>query len=354
MANSENTHAVSENALANQQVKVSRLYGGSSGDAYTLMSGDYVKTIEFGIGGFFKLQSIAVEFNNLKVAHVGGGGDTPPPVSRVKIDLEHDSISKLYVKEVTGGRFGSGKGVEGVYLETVHGGAYSTLGDADSPLTRPTAWIAVTTPQGDTLTNIVLVGVAGRAGMGIDALSFYYKGDVLMSHGVTHVVYGEFIVGLPTPLNVAGAMVSNQTDQAQQMSISFSDSVSSSYTFSTTVTETAGLETTVEAGIPFVANGEVTVSASVSLSVTLGVSKSITDTFTYLANVNVGAGESLKANAIATTYTIEAPYTAKFSEVWVHAGAVTKDIEGRIRGVSAYEVDVSYDRRAPEAVKRAA
>jgi len=339
MPDNGEVNSVNENALANQPISRSKTYGGTAGNAYTAMSGSAISSLTFIKGTYYTLQGVTVVFDNGSSITIGS---TSNPVSTTTVDLTRNTVSKLYVNLQSASGFGSGVGIGGIYLETVHGETYTSL-PGSTPINQPKSWTpVVTSTDNDPISNAVLVGITGTSGTAIDSMAFYFKNDMLMSHGMTNLVYGTFDTSPSTPMNVATATLSNQTGQTQQMSISFSESVASSYTFSTTAGATAGLSTTVEAGLPFVAKGQVEVSATFSFSATMGVAKTVTKTFTYNANVNVGPGETIQASAIASTYTLSGSYTAFFSEVWVHAGAVTKSVTGTINGVSAYDVSVSY------------
>lgn len=336
-----------EDSLANQPIQQTKQYGGSGGSAFTAMAGRYVKSIAFYTGsnstGYY-LQGMLITYDNGETVALGTTTSGTP----VTLDLQSDSVARLYVYVVTNSSVFGGSGNQGigaVYAETVHGQKFCSLPSsygANTPLINPKAWTLVTTTSNQPCANMVLVGMTGLSGSDIDAVSFYFKSDKLMSHGMTDVNYSNLQSTPETPINVATATASNQTNLQQQMSIAFQESVSSSYTFSTTAGVTAGVSTTVEAGLPFVAKGEIQVSATMSFEVTVGVAKTFSKAFSYSAVVAVEAGQTVQANAVASSYQISGQYSAVMAEVWAHAGAVTKNITGTISGLPAYGVTVGY------------
>lgn len=325
-----------ENAFATQAIQLSKLYGTSSGNAYTMMAGDYVTALTiYGAYLGYTMGGIGVTFSNGATALIGTATS-----SSIVVDLSQDTISKMSVSIQQSSSFGGGSGIGGIYIETVRGHVYNNLGT--NPNSNPKGWLPVLAANGEPAANIVLVGLTGKAGQAVDSVSFYFKNDVLMAHGMTGVNYSNLASSPKTPMNVATATLDNRTAEEQTMSVSFSRSVASTYTFSTTAGVSAGVSTTVEAGVPFVAGGSVEVSATMTFEATMGVAKTLTDTFQYNASISVPTNTTIIANALATTYSISGGYSAQFSEVWVHAGAVTKSVSGTISGLTAYDVNVSY------------
>jgi hypothetical protein len=329
---------VTLNDFSTQPVKQSRTYGTSTGgSAFSALSGNYVSRLTFYSNSTYVLIGMVLTYDNGVSITVGSASSG----SSVSIDLSQDSVSKFYVQTTSAG-FSSGVGVSCVYLATIGGHTLCTNPNS-SPTSNPTSWtLVLDSATSQPLENAVLVGVGGRSGSQFDQMQFFYKDDTLINYGMYDVVYGSFSLSDTQEISVATASVSNQTTQTQQMSISFSEAIGSTYTFSTTAGVSAGVKTTVNAGIPFVVNGQVEVSATVSLNITVGVSVTVTDTFSYQAVLAVAGGQTVQASATASSSSLSASYTAKFSQVWMHAGAVTKEVTGSLRGIPVYDVVVSY------------
>lgn len=329
-----------EDALATASLRATKILGGTSGGSRSAVTGAYITQIEcFSATGPYPMGGLRFSFNNGQAISIG----TTSGSAATTINLENDTVTTLSLQVVSSTAYGSGSGIGGIYVETLRRPPQHYSNDSSTPLTSPNAWSIVTdSATGTPIRHAVLVGYFGTSGSAVDSAGFYFKDDVLISQGMTDVVYNSWQMNPAAPMNVASATVSNQTPTTQTMSISFSESVASTYTFSTTAGVTAGVKTTIEAGIPFVAKGEVEVSATVSLNITLGVATTINDTFNYSANLTVPASGSVTATATADSYALTGGYSATFAEVWAHAGPVTRQVTGTISGVTAYNVTVTY------------
>ena len=222
MADTQSKDKNMETSFANQDIQQTNTYGGTGGVSYVTSSGNYITSLQCNSNGTW-LNQITVTYDNGSsvVLGIAGGSSTT-------LDLTNDSIARLYVSVISNSTaFASGTGVAGIYVETMRGTKYCTL-TSSTPLTNPKAWALVSSGSpAQTCQNIVLTGIAGKSGNSIDAISFYFKNDMLMSQGMTDLAYSQWVVNLPVPFNVASAVVSNQTDSAQTMSINFQESTSS-------------------------------------------------------------------------------------------------------------------------------
>ncbi len=349
----ETWDAGQEDAFINQEILQTTALGGSGGGTFANI-GTVIQYMTFysnqhssGDSSIY-LQGLGIGYDNNTSVNLGStnnNGYASP--SAVTLDLTQDSIARFYMAQMSDSNDfgGNGTGIAGVYIETVRGTIFISSNKLKTPFQNPTGWTLVTdNDSGQPVANIVPVGISGRSGAAIDQLAFYYKQDRLLNQAITDVSYNEsaWQVSSPSTLNVATATVSNQTGQTQQMSISFQESVASSYTFSATAGITVGASADIQCGFPFIVGGKVTVSTEISFSVTLGYAKTVSEAFSYTANVDVAPGTSVKASAQASSYTISGSFSAKLSQLWAHAGAVTKSINGSISGISAYDVTVSY------------
>ena len=168
-----------------------------------------------------------------------------------------------------------------------------------------------------------------------------------MTRIVENIQYNEVVASPSKAINVASATVNNQTNEKQEMSITFSKSVGSSYTWGvdTGLSLTVGASVTLKGGVPLMVEGETTASASTTASivVTMGVEHNTSETFSYTAIVSVPAKSMITANAVASSKTISGKYIgAKYTECWAHAGLFSRSISGTIDGLTAHDVIVSY------------
>lgn len=334
-----------QNQFANQKIRKTNVVGTSpGGDAKNVQTGNFVTEMlvyEGATGSTNNaLPYLKFTFDDGTVTTLGvpsGGLNTKT------INLGYDTVMRMALL-VGGSDNDLPGGVVGIYVEMLKAGTYSWAPNGSSPLTDG-GWTYIIDNQntdGDVLRNFVITGIDAHSGTNVDKLGFYYKTDQMVQQGITDLAFNAPSLGTVSSANVATATVSNTTSETQRAMISFSESVSSSYTFSTTAGVSMGIKTTVQAGMPFVANGEVEYSATASLDITMGASKSVSRTFNYRAFVDVDPQKQVTATAMATETPLSMTYSAKLSEVWVHAGAVTRRVTGNLNAVSAYDVVVNY------------
>jgi hypothetical protein len=325
-----------EKNLINQRIQSSVRVGGQGALPMTC-SGNYVSSLTaYSLKNEGSLVGISLLFDNGTVAMLGS------PDANCKsntLDLSSDSIAKIYVW--------INSTVDGLYIETTKGNTYFSFGGdgngSTTPFNTPEKWALVTADSGDPLQNVVLVGMGYSQDSGI---AFLYKNDALMTRIIEDMEYSNLTTSPSTPINVASATVHNQTDQTQEMSVSFEKSVSSSYTRGVEAggSVTLGVSATFKVKIPIFAEADTTASASatVSFSASFGVEHTTSEAFSYTAMVSVPSNSKVTAKATAASYSINGRYTAKFIECWAHAGLVTKVINGTIDGLAAYSVTVDY------------
>ena len=329
------------NEFLNQPIQTSLSYGGTGGGSFACSFGNYITEIKAFTASGYDLAGLHITFDSGDVFHIGSG-----QTELSNVYLDSDSISRMYVQVLQDSNKWGGNhlGIDNIYFETVHGVQYASTPRVTPLDGHSTGWTLVTDTDGTTpCENMVLVGLSGRAGSGIDALSFMYKEDILKSRSMDDFNYSNLSQTASQPINVATATVHNQTDEEQEMSLSFERSVSSSYTWTVATGVTVGASAKFKTGVPFIAKGEVTVSAEVSFTATLGETHTTSDAFSYAAVVKVPGNSGVVANAVASSSNISGSYTARYLENWSHAGLVTDSISGNISGLTAYNVTVDYD-----------
>lgn len=330
------------NTFINQDTKCSKLYGNSESIVFNQSLGNYVATVKTYKSSSYNLSGISLEFDNGEVTKIGDITSSETG----SLDLKNDSIARIYVQVVHDAKLfgGNNKGIKTLYIETVKGVKFTSSASGHTPANNNSGWQLMSNVDTNTVCqNAVLLGIAGRAGKGIDSLSIWYKDDVLISRSVDRFTYTDLAQAVATPINVATATVHNGTSEEQDMSISFEKSVSSSYTWGVDEGLKLGASATFKTGVPYVAKEELTVSAELSFNTSFGATHTVDDTFSYTATVNVPANSSIIVNAVASSYTIAGTYSAVYVEQWAHAGLSTKNISGTIQGLTAYNVVVDYE-----------
>ncbi|KAK0491885.1 hemolytic lectin LSLc [Armillaria luteobubalina] len=136
-----------------------------------------------------------------------------------------------------------------------------------------------------------------------------------------------------TPRVLANQTLKNNTDYEQEMSFSFSESVTqtSKFEYSTGFTITVGMEFSV--GIPLVAEGKISTSVSQSNVWTFGTEDSFSKTYT--ANFPVRAGPHTTVRGVSSVQqgTLEVPYTLHLVS---KSAGVSVETKGIWRGVSSW------------------
>ncbi|KAK0209867.1 hypothetical protein IW262DRAFT_497764 [Armillaria fumosa] len=147
-----------------------------------------------------------------------------------------------------------------------------------------------------------------------------------------------------TPRVLANQTLRNNTNYEQEMSFSFSESVTqtSKFEYSTGFTIQVGMEFSV--GIPLVAEGKISVSVSHSNVWTFGTEDSFSKTYT--ANFPVKAGPHTTVRGVSSVQqgTLEVPYTLHLVS---KSAGVRVETKGIWRGVSSWALH--HDIRVEEA-----
>lgn len=356
---SSQTIAPLQDPVETQSVKKSIGYG-SDKKNQTAMSGEWLHKVRFynkkSSHGKMTLIGMDMTFGSLEEKDNGqpklstvtlgtkddheSGGKSPT------LTLGRDSISVMYVLYD-----GHNNGViYAIHLETVSGQTFDSNSDYKYKDTSDKRWHLVEDNRGEEpLKNWVWLGCeAGHNDTGISYIRFLYKNDVRISQVVTNVEYSDAETGAGDPSEIATASVSNHTSETQEMELTLTESISASVNFGFSISTMLGLEVGFEAGIPFVEQGEVKVTAQVTTSISAGGSVTAGRTYAYNAKVTVPPMTGINATANAQRQNISGSFTADLIDRWVHAGRITRPVSGTFNGVSAYEVKVSYQEFAWE------
>ena len=115
-----------------------------------------------------------------------------------------------------------------------------------------------------------------------------------------------------------------------------SKSMTTTHSFSHSHQFTIGAETTFTTGIPFVASGEIKLSASYSGGFSLTKENSKTITYEATSNVNIPPGDAITKIAVITCANLNVPWTAKIVS---KLGSV-HTIGGMWNGVDMYNLRI--------------
>ena len=115
----------------------------------------------------------------------------------------------------------------------------------------------------------------------------------------------------PTAISSVATVIRNDSAAEQKQTFTHSETVTQSFSWSTTETLQVGASITVKAGIPKVAEVEGTVSTELSLSTTQGATKTAEKTFGVQLELTVPPYTTLSAQQIVMRQTYDIPWTAE-------------------------------------------
>ncbi|XP_047949406.1 natterin-2-like [Salvia hispanica] len=116
-------------------------------------------------------------------------------------------------------------------------------------------------------------------------------------------IYGE------TPYAAGTTTASNFSNQDAEVGVQITYEESSSYTFSRSLSLTAGVTTTISAGVPLVAGGSIEISYQVNAAFEWGESRTRTKTVTATGTIPVPARSVASVRYVATMGTCDVPYS---------------------------------------------
>ena len=150
-----------------------------------------------------------------------------------------------------------------------------------------------------------------------------------------------------TPADLYRQSVVNNTTQTQTSSISGSESVTETSGWSDSLAVKVGVSTSFKTGIPFIAEGKITVSLDVTNTYTWNGSTSRTKTWSFNTPVSVPANTTYVALIAATVTTISVPYTMTGTLILKSGARVPGIINGLYTGSNSHDLTVTYIKQDP-------
>ncbi|XP_047959194.1 uncharacterized protein LOC125204547 [Salvia hispanica] len=138
---------------------------------------------------------------------------------------------------------------------------------------------------------------------------------------------------------VAGSSVLiNSTDQEANMGVEITYQDEKSYTFSRSLSLTAGVTTTFSTGVPFIVKGEITVSFEINTTLRWDTTTTTTTSLKASGSVPVPARTSAVIEYVGTRGTCDIPYSYTQQDTNSTNGQVsyTEHVDGIYKGVSSY------------------
>jgi hypothetical protein len=144
------------------------------------------------------------------------------------------------------------------------------------------------------------------------------------------------------PAELYRQTVSNNTSQAQTSSISGSASVTETSGWSDSLAVKLGVKTTIEVGIPFIADGKVELSLEVTNTYTWNGSISKTKTWGFNTPVSVPPHITIVGLVSATLSTISVPYTLRGTFIHQSGVRLQGSITGTYVGTNSHDLTVTF------------
>ena len=144
------------------------------------------------------------------------------------------------------------------------------------------------------------------------------------------------------PAELYNQTVRNRTTQPQTSSISGSATVSETSGWSDSLAVKVGVSTSFKTGIPFVAEGKVTVSVDVTNTYTWNGSTTKTKTWGFNTPVSVPPHTSIVALVSATVSTIAVPYTLTGTFVLKSGVRIPGSVKGLYTGSNSHDLTVTF------------
>jgi hypothetical protein len=140
----------------------------------------------------------------------------------------------------------------------------------------------------------------------------------------------------------------NNTDQPQTTSINGSTSVSETSGWTDTTSYKIGVSAKFTAGIPFLGDTGITVSADVTTTYSQNASTQTSRTWGFTAPVTVPKNSTIVAVVVVTTSTISVPYTLT-GTILLRSGARLpgRTVNGVYTGTNSHDLTVTYYQQDP-------
>jgi hypothetical protein len=173
----------------------------------------------------------------------------------------------------------------------------------------------------------------------------YRAGDPLVD--ITDITKIEYDLEAMSTLHFGPAelyrqVVTNNTDQPQTSSISGSESVTETSGWSDALGIKVGASTSFKTGIPFIAEGKVTLSTEVSNTFTWNGSTSRTKTWGFNTPVSVPAHKTIVCLVSVTLSTISVPYTLTGTGVLKSGAKLPITVQGTYIGTNSHDLTVNF------------
>lgn len=133
----------------------------------------------------------------------------------------------------------------------------------------------------------------------------------------------------------------NDTSVTQSSTVSGSQSVTDTSGWSDTITVTLQAKANIKVSIPFIANGQIEVTATASNAYTWNGTESYQTSWSWSQPVSVPANSSVQVSIVVSQLTIQVPYTTNATFTFKDGSTVTCETFGTYTGVTSHNLQVT-------------
>jgi len=186
-----------------------------------------------------------------------------------------------------------------------------------------------------------LAGFYGYTGDWCDRFGFIIF-EQPVSAVFNNFTYTTFTNVPPFPVILLTEVATNSTNTQQSVTLAAGDVVTTQSSWTAKVGISVGLKTTLETGIPFVANGKVEVSVTGSFDYSWGEVISDTTNFTKTTPIILPANTKAQVTISGNKYTATVHYTATGTFTYADGNTDTRQVEGDFNGTQVRDGSVTW------------
>ena len=162
-----------------------------------------------------------------------------------------------------------------------------------------------------------------------------------------HFDLDHAVMGAPQLLQPVIEDIANPSNAPQQPTFTFEIDYAETKRWSAAFGIKVGIQASIEAGIPIIADGKITISTEFSFSYTWGAEDTVTRKFTSAIPVNVPPNSHIIAKASVSTVQVTVPYSADAVYHFDRGQDIPANLTGVFEGATAYLLQVSFTTPQP-------
>jgi hypothetical protein len=187
-------------------------------------------------------------------------------------------------------------------------------------------------------------GLAGSTYAGFECL--FTVSEPIVSKEIISVVYDlpkALMWDVPPVIALNTTMRNDSQTSDVQQTLEYSYQRSKVGTWNNTAGVEIGAEASFEAGVPFIASADLTLSVSASSSPRWGGSEGTEETDSSTIQITVPAGKEGKATVVVKRKALDVPFRCKQKVVYKDGTTKITDKDGVYHNIESYDVDVKLE-----------